>query len=148
MENLLQKVILNNTLQQYLEVFLTVLVAFIVKRFVSKYLAGLLYRLFTKAGKTLHKENFLNLIISPLEIFLFLFIFIFAFDKLTLPAFLRFKVFRDIDFKTVLQAVTDGALIITFIRLCIRFVKFVALILEEKSTHNDRDNTNQLIVFF
>ncbi|HWB24967.1 MAG TPA: mechanosensitive ion channel domain-containing protein [Chitinophagaceae bacterium] len=148
MEDFLQKVLFNNTIQDYLEVFITVLVAFIVKRFISRYLAGLLYKLFTRAGKTFHKEYFLSLIIGPLEIFLFLFIIIFAFDKLTLPNFLHFNVFRDIDFKTLLQAVTDGTLIVVFIRLCIRFIKFVALILEEKASHNDNDNTNQLIVFF
>src|SRR5882724_10517465 len=130
MEDFLHKVILNNTVQAYLEVFITVLIAVGIKRFVSKYLAGLLYKIFSNAGKNFRKQNFLELIISPLETFLFLFILVFAFDKLSLPGFLQFNVFRDISFKILLQAVTDGALIIVFVRLCIRLVQFVALVLE------------------
>jgi len=148
MGDFLQKVILNNTIQAYLEVFVTVFIAFAVKRFISKYLAGLLYKIFANAGKSFHKESFLDLIISPLESFLFLFILVFAFDKLNLPGFLQFNVFRNVEFKVVLEAVADGALIVVFIRLCIRFVKFVALILEERNKDSDGERTNQLIIFF
>jgi MscS family membrane protein len=148
MEDFLQKVILNNTIQAYLEVFVTVFIAFAIKRFVSKYLAGLLYKIFANAGKSFHKQSFLDLIISPLESFLFLFILLFAFDKLNLPKFLQFNIFRNVEFKVLLEAVADGALIIVFIRLCIRFVKFVALILEERNKDTDGERTNQLIVFF
>lgn len=148
MEDFLHKVILNNTVQAYLEVFITVLIAVGIKRFVSKYLAGLLYKIFSNAGKNFRKQNFLELIISPLETFLFLFILVFAFDKLSLPGFLQFNVFRDISFKILLQAVTDGALIIVFVRLCIRLVQFVALVLEERAGEADSDDKTQLIVFF
>ena len=147
MEDFLQKVIFNNSVQAYLEVFITVLVAFIVKRFVSKYLAGLLYRLFSKAGKSFHKQSFLQLIINPLETFLFLFIIVFAFDKLTLPGFLHFNIFRNVDFKTLLESIVDGALIITFVKLCIRLVKFIAVILQDRNETEGGSN-NQLIIFF
>jgi len=152
MEDFLQKQVFSNSIQAYLEVFITVLVALIVKRFISKYLAGLLYRLFSRAGKSFHKQSFLQLIIAPLENFLFLFIIVFAFDKLTLPNFLRFNIFRTVDFKTLLESVVDGAMIITFIRLCIRLVKFIAVILQDRNEsdgnpHNDA-STNQLVIFF
>lgn len=152
MDNFLQKEIFNNTIQNYLEVFITVLVAFIVKRIISKYFAGLLYRLFSKVGKSFRKQSFLDLIINPLDNFLFLFIIVFAFDKLTLPGFLHFNIFRNVDFKTVLESVVNGALIIIFIRLCIRLVKFIALILQDRNENNDNAsndaNTHQLIIFF
>ncbi len=148
MEDFLQKEILNNSIQTYLEVFGVILIAFIVKRFISKYFAELLYKVFTKSGKSFHKDPFLELIIGPLEIFLFLFIIVIAFDKLTLPSFLHFKVFRDVYFKALLESVTNTALIIVFIRLCIRFVKFAALILEEKASNAGGENTSQLIIFF
>lgn len=152
MEDFLQKQVFNNSIQAYLEVFITVLAALIVKRFISKYLAGLLYRLLSKAGKSFHKQSFLQLIITPLENFLFLFIIVFAFDKLTLPNFLHFNIFRNVDFKTVLESVVDGAIIITFIRLCIRLVKFITLILQDRNENDSNAHadvsTNQLIIFF
>lgn len=141
-----------NSLQSYIEVFLTIVLAFIIKRFISKYLAGLIYRIFSRVGKNFRKQSFLDLIINPLETFLFIFIIVFAFDKLTLPNFLHFNLFRSVDFKTVLQSIVDGILIITFIRLCIRLVKFIALILQDRNendsnTGNDA-TTHQLIIFF
>jgi len=148
MEDFLQKQVLNNSIQIYLGVFGTIIIAFIVKRFISKYLAGLLYKIFSKTGKSFHKEPFLELIISPLEIFLFLFIIVIAFDKLKLPAFLNFIVFRQVSFQALLESVTNAALIIMFIRLCIRLVKFGALILEEKATSSGDGNNSQLIIFF
>ncbi len=147
MEDFLQREFFNNTIQDYLEVLATVLIALFVKRFVSRYFAGLLYGVFSRAGKTFHKKSFLQLIIGPLEMFLFLFIIVFAFDKLTMPAFLHFHVFRTVDFKTVLESIVNGVLIITFIRLCVRTVKFIAIVLQDRA-ETDSSSTNQLIIFF
>jgi len=147
MNDFLQKEIFNNTIQAYLEVFLTIFVALLVKRFISRYLAGVLYNLFSRVGKSFHKKSFLQLIISPLETFLFLVIVVFAFDKLTLPSFLHFQVFRTVDFQTVLESITNGALIITLIRLCIRTIQFIALVLQDRA-EGESGTINQLIVFF
>ena len=137
-----------NSIQAYLEVFITITVAFIVKRYISKYFAGLFYRLLSSRGKNFHRKSFLELIIIPLETFLLLLIIEIAFDKLSLPPFLNFNVFRDVVFKTVLESIANGVLIIVLIRLCIRFITFVALVLEEKASESHHENTNQLIVFF
>ncbi len=78
MKEFLQLQFFSNTLQTYIEVFAAILVALIIKRIISKYLAGLLFRLFTKAGRTFHKQAFLELIVGPLETFIFLLIVIIA----------------------------------------------------------------------
>lgn len=148
MEDFLQKIFLENTVRLYLEVFGSILLALIVKRFISKYLAGLLFKWFTKAGKTFHKEAFLKLVVGPLEVFLFLFIVVIALDKLTLPSVLRFTVLRKVQSADVLSAIAYGAIIISFIRLCLRFINFIALILEEKANRTEDQADNQLIVFF
>ena len=61
MKEFLQLQFFGNTLQTYIEVFAAILVALIIKRIISKYLAGLLFRLFTKAGRTFHKQASTNL---------------------------------------------------------------------------------------
>ena len=137
-----------NSVQAYLEVFITIAIAFFVKRFISRYFAGLLYRLLSSQGKTFHRKSFLEMIILPLETFLLLLIIVIAFDKLSLPPFMHFYVFRDVDFKTVLESITNGVLIVVLIRLCVRFITFIALVLEEKASTHGSENTNQLVVFF
>ncbi|RXK80790.1 mechanosensitive ion channel family protein [Filimonas effusa] len=147
MQSILQKVVFDNTIQTYLSVGITILIALMVKRFVSKYLAYLLFRIFSKAGRTFHKQSFMELIISPLEWFLALFMIVIALDKLTLPALFDFKIYR-VTTHTILDAVANAILIIVFIRLCIRLVMFFALILEEKASASQEASNNQLIVFF
>jgi len=148
MENFLHQQFWGNSVQAYLEVFVTITVAVLIKRFISKYFAGLFYSLFSSQGKSLYRKSFLELIINPLETFLLFFIILIAFDKLSLPPSLHFTVFRDVDFKTVLESVTNGILIIVLIRLFVRFITFVALVLEEKASNGSSDSTNQLIIFF
>lgn len=148
MKQLLQQTIFENTIEIYLIVALSILVALLVKRLVSKYLAGLLFKLFAKAGRTFHKEYFLQLLIGPLEWFLALFMIVVALDKLHLPGFLHFSIYRA-QTTDIIDAITNATLIIVFIRLCIRMVQFMGMILEEKARISpEHQADSQLVVFF
>lgn len=147
MKEILERQFFNNTLLLYLEVFGAILIALIIKRFISKYLAGLLFRLFTKAGKTFHKRAFLELIVTPLDNFLFLLVIIISLDKLKLPEILNFT-FYEVSLRTVLDTAVHASLVIFFIRLCLRIVKFLAIIFEEKANLTPDQSDNQLVVFF
>lgn len=147
MKEILQREIFDNTVQTYLSVATTIIIALLVKRFVSKYFAYLLFKLFSKAGKTFHQQSFMELIVKPLEWFLALFIIVIALDKLTLPSLLNIKIYR-VSMHTILDAVANAVLIILFIRLCIRLVLFFSMILEEKAAASHEAANNQLVVFF
>ncbi len=147
MKEILQRQFLDNTLLVYIQVFGAILIALIIKRIISKYLAGLLYGLFAKTGKSFRKKAFLELIVTPLDHFLFLLVIIISFDKLNLPNVLDFTFYK-ITSRTMLDAAAHTALIITFIRFCIRFIKFVAIIFEEKANLTTDQSDNQLVVFF
>jgi len=147
MKEILQMQFLGNTVQLYLEVAVTILIALFIKRFISKYLATLLFNLFTKAGKPFHKKAFLELIIGPLGVFLFILITVISLDKLKLPADLHFTVYRA-NSRDILDGIANTALIIAFIRLCLRFVKYGAMILEEKASLTADLSDNQLVIFF
>src|SRR2546428_7496940 len=110
MKEFLQLQFLNNTVQTYIEVFAAIIIAYIIKKIISKYLAGLLYRLFTKAGRTFHKQAFLQLIVGPLEAFIFLLIIIISIDKLRLPDFLNFIIYR-VDSRDVIDAIANTMLV-------------------------------------
>lgn len=146
MKEFLQLQFLGNTIETYLEVFAAIIIALIIKRIISKYLAGLLFRLFERAGKTFHKQAFMQFVVEPLETFIFLFIVIIALDKLHLPEFLNVTIYR-VNIKQIFDSAANIALIIAFIRLCLRVIKYFALVLEEKNIETDQSHT-QLIVFF
>ncbi len=146
MRDILQLEILDNKVETYLYVLGSILIAVLIKRLVSKYLANLLFKLFNKAGRTFHKESFLDLIVGPLEWFLLVGLVLVALDKLKLPSVLDFKIHRA-STREILDAIGNAAFVIVFIRLCIRCIQFFGMILEEKARGNSTQG-NQLIVFF
>ena len=132
MKEILQTRFLDNTVQLYLEIFGVIFIAFIIKRILSKYLAGLLFRVFSKPERKFRKKEFVELIVGPLDTFVFILIVIISLDKLTMPAVLNVNIYRA-TIKDILDAVVHTALIFSFIRLCVRIVKFLAIIFEENN---------------
>jgi MscS family membrane protein len=147
MKNFLQYSFLDNTLLDYLVVMGIVLLAVLVKRVLSKYIAGLLFRLMKTRTNTIDKKVFTQLVIAPLEVFLVVLITIIAFERLNFPSFLDVKIYK-VSFQNMIEGLTIVILIISFIRLCIRIINFLALILEEKANLTDDQTDNQLVVFF
>lgn len=147
MEKVLEQVILDNTVRSYLYVALVVGVALLIKRIISKYLARLLFRFVGKAGKSVARESFLDLVVEPLDYFLLLVIAIIAFDKLNFPTVLNINIYR-VSLRRLVDGLTDGVLIVVFIWLVRRLIDFVALVLEEKANLTPDQTDNQLIIFF
>jgi MscS family membrane protein len=147
MKDFLQLEILGNTVQLYLEVFGAILLMLFIKRIISKYLAALIFRIFTKAGKPFHKKAFVELIIDPLDAFIFVLVIIIACDKLALPPILQFNIYKSSS-REILDAIANTAIIVTLVRLCIRFVKYAAIIFEEKANLTPDQSDNQLVIFF
>ena len=147
MENFLQQELLNNTLAGYLSVAGIILLALIFKRFLSKYLAKLLYKIVAKAAKNIARQSFLDLVVQPLDVFLVLLISIIALDKLHFPTQLDFNIYH-VTFRQMMDSLAAGTLIIVFIWLCLRVIDFIAMILEEKANLTKDQKDNQLIIFF
>ena len=146
MRSFLERTILDNTIELYLYVLGTILIALVIKRIVSKYLAKILFRFFSRADKTVYKQPFLDLIIGPLEWVIVLFIAITALNKLTFPQALDFEIYK-VTSKKAIDALANAALIVVVIRLFIRGIKFIGLILQNRPQAMDQTDT-QLIVFF
>lgn len=147
MKQLLDKVILNNTVQSYLTVILVIIGVLLIKRIISKYLAKLMFRLVGKAGKNVARDSFLNLVVQPLDYFLLLMIGIISLDQLVFPSALNVMIYR-ISLKSFIDALADGILIGVFIWLCLRLIEFIALVLEQKANMTADMTDNQLIIFF
>ncbi len=143
----LDNILFDNTIRSYLIVLAVISAAFIVKRIVSKFCAGMLYRMVGKAGKSIDKNSFFDLVIHPLELFILLFIAFVAIDKLTFPKDLEFHIFK-FSSRKIIDSISNGLLVISFIWLCIRLIDFTALVLEDKANVSKNLNENQLIIFF
>ncbi|MBO9563755.1 MAG: mechanosensitive ion channel [Niastella sp.] len=147
MDRFLDGVFLDNTIRSYLLVGGSILLALLFKRYLSRYIAGLIYRIIHRLASGVDKKSFVNLVVSPLETFLLLLVCIVSLDKLTFP-----KLFDIGLYKIRLHGMIDGVaiivLILTFIWLLLRIIDFVAMILQHKADLTPDQTDNQLVVFF
>lgn len=147
MDNFLDTVILDNSLRSYLMVAGTILLVLILKRYMSRYIAGLLFRVVKKIAKGIDKPSFVNLVVSPLETFLLLVVSIISLDKLNFPKAFDIKVYK-VSLHSLIDGVAVIVVIITFIWLLLRIIDFVAMILHQKAEQSHDQQDNQLVVFF
>jgi MscS family membrane protein len=147
MDKFLDIVFLDNTLRNYLYVLLAIFLAIILKRFISRYAAGLLFRLVKKVAQGVDKTSFINLVVAPLQTFLVILVTVIALEKLKFPAIFNFKVYK-VFFREVIDVVSVSILIVSFIWLLLRIIDFIAMILHQRASIASDQSDNQLVVFF
>jgi MscS family membrane protein len=147
MNDFLDKVILDNTVRSYLVVAGVILLTILFKRYLSRYIAGLIFKLVKRVAKGIDKSSFVRLVVSPLETFLLLVVAIVSIDKLRFPELLNVRIYR-IHLHEFIDAVSVIVLIVTFIWLLLRMIDFIAMILNQKAEMPADVSDNQLVVFF
>ena len=147
MNDFLGQVILGNTIKSYLVVAGVILLVLILKRFISRYLAGLIYNLVKNIFPGVDKRSFSDLVTQPLGWFLMISVTILALHKLTFPSDLDTEIYNNTT-KEITHTIGTIILIISFIWLLLRMIEFIALILEKKADLTPSQADNQLIVFF
>ena len=147
MNNILQQVILDNTVKNYLIWFSAILVVVLIKRFLSKYIAGLLFRLIKRASWNIEKKAFVDLLLGPLEGFLVIFVTLLSLDRLKFPSVMDFYVHR-ISFKQIVDSLGAAVMVIAFTWLLLRIIDFISMLLEQKANLTPQLTDNQMVVFF
>jgi MscS family membrane protein len=145
--NFLNEIFLNNTVKSYCIVGSTILLMLILKRYFSRYIASLLYRLFGPICKTVGKKSFTGLVVMPLEWLLFIVIAVFAIDKLNFPTAWQYKIYGH-GIEDILARTGNGIIIISFALFLLRIIDFIALVLEQKASATADKTDDQLVVFF
>ena len=147
MKEILKNIFWDNTIQSYLIVLGIILFTFIIKRKISKFVAGLLYRMFGDSTKRIKRQAFIDLVVQPLELFLILMVSFLAFDNLVFPKVLEVKVFRYTT-RQIIENISTALVIVSFIWLCLRTIDFIAFVLKEKANIDQDANEGQIIIFF
>jgi MscS family membrane protein len=147
MNDILNQVILNNTVKSYLIVAGIILLTLFFKRYLSRYIAGLIFRLVKRVAQGVDKSSFVRLVVSPLETFLLLLISIISLDKLNFPTAFDITIYK-IHLHELIDAVSVIVLIVTFVWLLLRVIDFIAMILNQKAERPAEVSDNQLVVFF
>lgn len=147
MNDFLEQVWLDNKIKHYLIVAGVILFVLLLKRFISRYLAGLLFRLVHKIWRDVDKPSFINLIFQPIGFFLLILVSIISLHKLLFPADLNIDLYG-YSVKQIIHSLGNIILIVSFVWLLLRIIDFVSLILEKKANLTPDMSDNQLVVFF
>ncbi len=143
----LDNIFLDNTVRNYFVVGGIILVMLIFKRYFSRYIAALLYRLFHCIWKTVDKKSFVDLVLEPLEWLLVILIAIFSIDKLNFPSAWQYKIYgHAID--EILTKTGIAIIVISFTRFLLRIIDFISLVLEHNAASTADKTDDQLVIFF
>lgn len=143
----LDEIFYSNTIKSYCIVAGIILLMLIIKRFLSRYIASLLYRLIKRIWQNIEKKSFVDLLIEPLEWFLVILISVFSIDKLNFPVEWRYSVYGH-SIEEIINKTGIGIIIVSFTWLLLRMVDFIAVVLEQKASLTKDKSDDQLIVFF
>src|SRR5882724_678459 len=113
MNDFLEKIWLGNTVRSYLAVLVVMLFIWVFKRYISRYFAGLIFRLFNRIWKNLDKTAFIKLVVQPLGVFLFILVSIIALHKLKFPGELNVELY-DYSIKVIVHCIGTIIFIISF----------------------------------
>jgi MscS family membrane protein len=147
MPEFLQTLVFDNPLISYLWIAGILLAMFLLKGIVSKFLCGLLYGFFPGAKKYVSRDQFIALVLIPMEWFVVWMVVIFSFHKLNFPSVLDVELYK-ITSKEIIEATGKAILVVFFIRLLRRFIDFIALVFKAKADQTPDQSDNQLVVFF
>jgi MscS family membrane protein len=144
----LDQVYFDNSLRSYLVVCITIILAFFLKRLLSRYTASLLFKLVKQKAGKLEKTRFYSIIVAPIERILLVLISFSAIDTLNFPTQLTFTIHK-VTSRDIVDGFTSGIVIICFISLIIRFMDFLVLLIKDKTTDGKTPpGQHQLIFFF
>ncbi|MFI5124201.1 MAG: mechanosensitive ion channel family protein [Chitinophagales bacterium] len=148
MNDFWNRLIFDNPLKSYLFVVIAIGIGLLIKRIISRFIAGQLYRVASTLDPGLDKRPFVKLLLAPVETFLVAFISIAAIEKLRFPGNLEFEIY-EVSSKAIIHSIAKTILIAMFIWLLLRIIDFVTLLLKRKSiatTGGQKDH--QMVVFF
>jgi MscS family membrane protein len=141
------QLVFDNPVKKYLFVFIAVFLVILLKRLISKFVAGQIFRGARTLDKGLDKNAFIKLMLPPLDTFFICFVAIVAIDKLKFPGALEFEIF-EVPFKSIVHGIAKTILIVVFIWLILRTIDFIALLLKEKAKVAGDLKDHSLVVFF
>ena len=138
---------LNNSLRSYIIIATIFIVLLVVKRFISRFIASIIYTWIDKKNHSDLRKSHVHRLVIPIEQFLIYLVAVIALYELHFPAEWNIHLYK-LTLQVVVEAVVKLFFIILFIRVCLRTLEFVAIVLEEKAKLTKDQSDDQLVLFF
>lgn len=145
--NFLKQVFLDNTVAAYLGVIVTILFVLLFKRVISRYIAGFICNIVQRQWPEIKKEQFVALIVVPLNGFIVITATVAILSTLNFPEVLNMGMFNT-TLHHVFQKIGVALFIFAVVRLLSRILKFVSLVIHSHRVEKEERAQFQLILFF
>lgn len=143
----LEQQILSNSLKSYLVIAGVLLFTLLIKRWVSRFFASLIYTWIDKKNHSELRKSHVHRLVVPIERFIIFLVAIAAFYELKFPIAWNLHIYK-ISLQQGMESAVRLTFVILFIRVCLRTLEFIAIILEEKAKLSKDQTDDQLILFF
>ena len=143
----LEQEILSNPLKNYLYILGVILATYILKRFVSRFFASIIYTWVDKKNHSELRKSHVHRLVVPIEQFLLFLVAVIALYELKFPEVWNVHLFK-LTLQEVIDSVVKLFFIILLIRVSLRTLEFISIILEERSKLTKDQTDDQLVLFF
>lgn len=147
MNGFFDRIVLSNSIGEYVTVSLVILGMYLLKKYFSRPIAAAIIFLLQKMGRKVDRQAFIRLILAPLESFIIVLAAIIALSSLRFPELLQYDFYKT-NTKTIVDRIATALLIVSFFWLLIRMIDYLALVIAQKSGGEETQGEHQLIVFF
>lgn len=137
----------DNRIYDYALVAGIILFSFFLRKLAGTYVTRLLFFIFRQMGWKIDNEVFTRLILGPTVGFLFLLIAYISLSGLTFPDPLRYF-FLKTDSQRVVQSFAISFVLLSFFRMLLRSIDYIAIEMEKKANLTSDLSDNQLVLFF
>lgn len=146
-ENILQRTILDNTVENVLWFFGIILIGLILKRLLSKILTAFVFRFLKKYSTGVSSEKLYLLLQKPLNIFILLITFYLAFQYIDFPPSWKMTPTGKFGFKMGVYRIFQVAIILSITWIILRIVDFFGLIMLHRASQTESRADDQIIPF-
>ena len=143
----LNHIFLENTIKSYLIVIGIILFVLLFKRFLSRYLAALIYEIIKRHWSFIKKQEFVELVIKPLSWFILVIVSVFLINSLRYPQILNFKIYHTTS-ETIIDKLGAAFIILAIINFMISVINFLALLIKNNNVSKNDRGHHQLLLFF
>lgn len=143
----LNHIFLENTIKSYLIVVGIILFVLLFKRFLSRYLAALIYEIIKRHWPFIKKQEFVELVIKPLSWFILVIVSVFLINSLRYPQVLNFKIYHTTS-ETIIDKLGAAFIILAIVNFLISVINFLTLLIKNNNVSKNDRGHHQLLLFF
>jgi MscS family membrane protein len=147
MDLILQRTFLENSLLSYILFFSILLIGLLLKRFLSRLLALILFKFFKKYTEEIGFDKLLALLSKPFSVLILIITFYWAFHQLKFPEFWNFASIHEFGLRMFLFSLFQIGIILAITWIFLRMVDFLGLIFSYRTLATESKLDDQLVSF-